>query len=176
MSDVSREVIIRKATTGDALQIGRLIYRSHTMSFPAFASNKWVASRELNEYESKTMDNLSNAHPASATYIAEINDQIVGTVRVTPIDDDHFDAMLAGMHVDPDSTDSGIGSVLMHHALAFIATQGFAAVQLGVIAGNAGARRFYERYGWESHEEIPVGVEGVPVVIYRLAKRPQLTH
>ena len=174
MSDPSPDVNIREATIADASVIGRLIYRSHTTSFPAYASAEWVESRDLREYESKATDNLSNADPDSVTYVAEVEGHIVGTVRVTPIDDDHFDAMLAGMHVDPESTGTGVGSILMRHALAFIAEQDFAEVQLGVIAANTSARRFYERYGWEPHKEIPVGIEGVPVYVYRLAKRPQI--
>jgi len=45
--------------------------------------------------------------------------------------------------------------------------QGFAAVQLGVIASNEGTRRFYERHGWVLDEEYDDGIEGVPIVTYQ---------
>jgi len=53
--------------------------------------------------------------------------------------------------------------------LEFISELGFERVELGVIAANSGARRFYEAYGWVLVRTFPKGIEGVPVAIYELS-------
>ena len=68
----------------------------------------------------------------------------------------------------PDTTGSGIGSLLMKQAITFIKERGFKNVELGVIAANVRARNFYESHGWELVEEFTDGIEGVPISIYRL--------
>ena len=57
----------------------------------------------------------------------------------------------------------------MLRSLDYIREQNFRRVALGVIAANADARRFYEFHGPVLVEELPDGVEGVPVAIYELA-------
>jgi predicted GNAT family N-acyltransferase len=68
----------------------------------------------------------------------------------------------------PDTTGSGIGSLLMKQAITFIKERGFKNVELGVIAANVRAGNFYESHGWELVEEFTDGIEGVPISIYRL--------
>lgn len=103
----------------------------------------------------------------TATIIAEHPEQgIIGTVRVSTLDSPKFDAQLTGMHVDPTITGQGVGSLLMELAVDFIRKQNFRKVELGVIAANTGARRFYEKHGWTLVEELPNGIEGVPIAIY----------
>ncbi len=159
---------VRQANTDDADSIARLIFRSHTISFAPFASEEWVGSRRVDEYQSRWRDVLGAEAENDATFVAVLDGKIVGSVRVGPIDSTEFDAQLIGMHVDPERTGHGVGSLLMAGAIAFIAEQDFKHVELGVIAANIGARRFYERHGWVLVRELPNGIEGVPVVIYEL--------
>ena len=70
--------------------------------------------------------------------------------------------------MSPDLTGHGIGTLLMQEALGFIEEREYRRVQLGVIAANTGARRFYESNGWKLAEERPTGIEGVPVAVYAL--------
>ena len=104
-----------------------------------------------------------------ATLIARIAGEAVGIVRVARSDSPEYDAQLTSMHVDPELTGSGIGTLLMIRALEFIKEQGFCRVELGVIAANTGARRFYEAHGWVLVKELPDGIEGVPIAIYKLS-------
>jgi ribosomal protein S18 acetylase RimI-like enzyme len=69
-------------------------------------------------------------------------------------------AELYAIHVDPDRQGGGIGRALMVSALASLATLGAARAVLWVLAGNAPARRFYERGGWRgdgAERTAPVG-------------------
>ena len=72
------------------------------------------------------------------------------------------------MHVAPDKTGYGIGSLLMKQAITFTKERGFKNVELGVIAANVRAGNFYESHGWELVEEFTDGIECVPISIYRL--------
>ena len=101
--------------------------------------------------------------------MALLEDEIVGSVHVSPDDSPDYDAQLIGMHVEPHLTGSGIGGLLMKSALEFIREQGFERVELGVIVGNTGARRFYEAHGWVPVRTFPKGVEGVPWAVYELS-------
>lgn len=159
---------IRTGTINDADSVASLVHRSHTISFAPYASSAWVGSRNISEYRSKWKLVLTDDSEDSITLVAASSGSIVGTVHVSPIDSPEFDAQLNGMHVDPIQTGSGIGSLLMKAAITFIEQRGFKRVELGVIAGNIGARRFYEKHGWVLFEELPDGIEGVSIAIYSL--------
>jgi RimJ/RimL family protein N-acetyltransferase len=162
--------IIRTTHPGDFDEVAALIYRSHTISFAPFASEQWVESRSLDEYQSKWRSLLLEDSPDSMTLVAVLDDVIVGTTTVSRSDAPDFDAQLVGMHVEPNLTGHGIGGELMNAALDFIAERQFARVQLGVIASNTRTRHFYAKYGWVLDQEIPDGIEGVPIVTYLLVR------
>ena len=160
---------IRPGIPSDSESVATLIHRSHTISFAPFASTEWVSSRQLGDYKTKWVAVLTEESEDAITLVAVVAEAIVGTVHVSRIDSPEFDAQLNGMHVDPAQTGSGIGSLLMKKAVEFIKQRGFERVELGVIAANSGGRRFYKTHGWALLRELPDGVEGVPVAIYKLA-------
>lgn len=161
-------ISIRLALPEDYEQVALLIYRSHTESFEPFASSDWVESRDLAEYQAKWKELLLEPNTESSTWVAVEGSSIIGIVRVAAMPtSSEFDAQLTGMHVLPGRTGGGIGSKLMTVAQNHMKDQGFAAVQLGVIASNEGTRRFYERHGWVLDEEYDDGIEGVPIVTYQ---------
>jgi ribosomal protein S18 acetylase RimI-like enzyme len=167
----SNKPLIRPSNPEDYESVAQLIYRSHTISFKPFATEEWVTSRDIDEYRERWREDLAASASASneSMFVAVIDDAIVGTVKVGPTDSPDFDAHLVGMHVDPELRGGGIGSLLMARAKAFIKEQGFERVELAVISSNALTRNFYENHGWVEHASIPVGGEGVPLKIYRLA-------
>lgn len=161
--------VIRSATLEDHESIAQLLYRSHTISFAAYATDEWVNSRQIDQYRARWSDILSNSTHRDTTIVASLEGVIVGSVHVSPVESPDYDAQLIGMHVEPHLTGSGIGGLLMRSALEFIREQGFERVELGVIAGNSGARRFYEAHGWVLVRTFPKGIEGVPVAVYELS-------
>ena len=54
----------------------------------------------------------------------------------------------------------------MKQTIKFINELGFKKVKFGIIAANRMARHFYEAHGWELVEDLPDGIEGVPIAIY----------
>ena len=162
--------VVRSAVSEDYESVARLIFRSHTISFARFATEDWVRSRRLEDYLARWQSVLESPKADDATFVAIAKGEVVGTVRVARFEasESESDAQLIGMHVEPDLTGGGIGTQLMNAAIGFIRERDFIRVELGVIASNTGARRFYEAHGWALLRELPDGIEGVPAAIYEL--------
>ena len=54
------------------------------------------------------------------------------------------------IYVRPDLYRRGIGGKLLRHAIRDLAGRGYAEAVLWTLETNAGARRFYERVGWQA--------------------------
>ena len=71
---------------------------------------------------------------------------------------EHSDAQrpltLGQLYTDPARTGQGIGALLMDWALEQAAALGCDAINLSVWAGNFGAQRFYQRYGFAKIADI----------------------
>ena len=161
--------IVEVAGRGDADVLADLHYLSHRVSFAAFASDKWLQSRDVAQYRQQWRDFLISAEsdPRSRAWKVTGEDgDVVGTVRIQRKSD--TEAQLNNMHVHPGYHRRGIGKLLMSAAVSFMQDVGFESATLGVIQANRDARAFYERHGWEVDELLPTGVEGVPIAIYRL--------
>ena len=61
---------------------------------------------------------------------------------------------LKQLYTDPNTTSLGIGGALMDWAMAEFAARGADEVQISVYSENAGAHRFYRRYGFEKVADI----------------------
>lgn len=82
------------------------------------------------------------------TYVAFEKDQLVGSV--TLVDNDMSTrpdlwSWLAGLYVAPQAHGRGIGSALVHHAVAKVAEIGIPRLYLY----TSTARGFYEKLGWQ---------------------------
>jgi len=102
-----------------------------------------------------------------------VRDQtLVGFCAVAIPSDDHDEngtvAKVAALNVRPDSWRSGVGTALMDEALAAFRSDGRRIASLWVLAGNHGARAFYERLGFRTDGATDLfGDSGAPVVRMR---------
>ncbi|HEY6597236.1 MAG TPA: GNAT family N-acetyltransferase [Asanoa sp.] len=80
--------------------------------------------------------------------VAECDGRLVGFTYVGPDGDDDGVAQLYAIHLEPQEQGKGLGRLLMVDALDALRAAGWPRVVLWVLAGNAHARRFYERGGW----------------------------
>jgi GNAT superfamily N-acetyltransferase len=105
--------------------------------------------------------------------LAELDDELAGQVSFVPASGgaapvpDPGLAHLSGLFVEPRWWGSGLAARLHAAALEEAAARGYTAMRLFTPAGQARARRFYEREGWR-----PTGAEldiagGLPTVEYR---------
>ena len=86
------------------------------------------------------------------------------------------DPWLESLHVVDRVRSQGAGTLLMRSLATQLRDRGFNSLGLGVIAGNQGAARFYERLGATLVRMEPVSwAEGVSHQVYRWADLDQLT-
>ncbi len=85
--------------------------------------------------------------------------------------------LLESLHVLREFQGRGVGALLVRATAALIQARGHPSMQLGVIAGNAGAARFYQRLGATFAGLEPTGwAEGVWHEIYRWPDISSLTR
>jgi ribosomal protein S18 acetylase RimI-like enzyme len=89
---------------------------------------------------------LRAAERAGEATVAVVDDEVAGFVMV--VDDEVEQVYVAARH-----RGAGVADALMVEAERQVGANGYAAAWLAVVAGNARARRFYERRGW--HDDGP---------------------
>jgi len=139
-SRISNPVLIRPMQLADLDQVYTIDKLSFTIPWPIRAFQY-----ELNE------------NPFSKSWVAEVNlsgqePQVVGmTVIWLVIDETH----IATIAVHPDFRRQGIGAMLLETILCEANSQEMQQVTLEVRAGNIGAKRLYQTYGFEIVGERP---------------------
>jgi GNAT superfamily N-acetyltransferase len=91
----------------------------------------------------------SLADPDVEVYVSELDGQPVGSVAIG-------DVFLRNLYVLPEQWRSGVGGALHDHALARLQARGNSTAKLWTLEENWGARRFYEKRGWELNGETRV--------------------
>ena len=86
------------------------------------------------------------AEPEIEIYVIEIDGEPAGSVAVGH-------GFLRNLYVLPKHQGSGVGSTLHDHALERLRELGVNEAKLWTLEGNHGARRFYERRGWNLNGE-----------------------
>jgi ribosomal protein S18 acetylase RimI-like enzyme len=83
-----------------------------------------------------------------ATFVAERDSTVIGFAAVGPSRDEQGLGELYAIYVDPKAWSSGAGRALIVQAEEQLA-RAYPAATLWVLTGNARARHFYERAGWQ---------------------------
>jgi ribosomal protein S18 acetylase RimI-like enzyme len=105
--------------------------------------------------------------------LVAIRDQtVLGFCAIVMPSDDHDEdgtvAKVAALNVRAAVWRTGVGTALMHEALATFRSGGWCSAALWVLERNARARAFYRRLGFETDGSIDIfGVSGVTVVRMR---------
>ena len=169
-------VLIRTAEDSDLVAIGALHHRSRTDAYAGLVSAAALAAGSaaaMGEWWTERRRWEQDTHRLS---VAVDGDRIVGFSYVGPSETPHAVELYA-IHVDPASVGTGVGRALMAGALAGLAALAGDDIDravLWVLAGNARARRFYERGGWTADtttRESPIGPETVPQLRYSRSLR-----
>ncbi len=169
-------VAIRYAVTeADVQAINELCRRGFSK-----AHNQALAQTDMTHY----LMNTFNTQQVIAEMIqghmrflvAEVDDQIVGTVRLGRVNPPHPILLptpleLSRLYLRPQWVGRGIGAALMQHTLDTAMTVGFETCWLTVWEGNDRAIKFYRQWGFQ-----PIGTETLRVgrsaphgmVMYRL--------
>jgi len=152
---------IRPAAPADAATIAEIWYRGWQEAHRGRVPDALVRVRTRESFDHRAVDQLHR------TSVAELAGRVVG---FTMIEDDEVDQV----YVAEDGRGTGAASLLLADAERRIAALGHDRAWLAVVAGNARARRFYEREGWSDEglfDHAAPGPDGpIPVPAHRYVK------
>ena len=141
------DLTLRRATAADEQMLAVLAARLSAFELPA-----WRAPREIGDADSRAMiAAAASGNPDDEVLIAERDGEVVGCLHVLAVTD--FFGLRHG-HVSVIATTeaaegSGVARRLMEHAEQWTAERGLPLLTLNMFAGNARARRFYEKGGFQ---------------------------
>jgi GNAT superfamily N-acetyltransferase len=161
---------LREGGLGDADAIARLNHDSFR-GYMTFAPSSWEPPA-LEAEGSWMRERLG--HPDVWCQVAEADGELVGHVAFMPGTMAHSASDEPGLahfwmlFVRPSHWGTGLATELHGAAVREAAARGYSSMRLFAVAGQARARRFYEREGWTTAGE-PVQDDdfGLPVVEYR---------
>ena len=162
-------MIVRAARADDTPALLGLVAAGFE-TYRAFAPAGWEPPDQLTEDQlERAIAELSD--PETLCLVAEDGGEAVATVRVIRSPRPSRDGVLPDRHlkhlfVDPAHQGTGLAREL--HAAAVAAIPPGTLARLYTPAGQARARRFYEREGWELHDGPSFDVRlGLEIVEYR---------
>ena len=130
-----RAVILRPATPADAAEVAAIWHAGWRDGHLGHVADDLVAARPEESFRTRAAQRVDD------TIVAERDGQVAGFIMI--VDDE-----LEQVYVDARHRGTGVADRLMACAEQHIAAAGYATAWLAVVAGNARARRFYERRGW----------------------------
>ena len=151
--------VLRPATPADVPALSRLGIDSFVDKFGDLY-NAEDLSAFLDEVHSEAAVAGEIADPARLYCLAEADGRLVGYCKLGlacgwPEHARGTRAIeLKQLYTAPGMTGMGLGRLLMDWALAEARRRGADEMQLSVYSGNAGAQRFYERYGFAKVADI----------------------
>jgi ribosomal protein S18 acetylase RimI-like enzyme len=155
------EVTLRRALPEDAPTIAEIWYLGWRDGHLGFVSQELIEARHEASFRTRA------ARRVNDTTLALVKDQIAGFVMVV-------DNEVEQLYVSAHHRGKGVADMLMADAERQIKDAGYFSAWLAVVAGNARARRFYQRRGWSDgglFEYAAAGDHGpIPVPSHRYVK------
>jgi GNAT superfamily N-acetyltransferase len=163
---------VRPATSADADAIGRIQVETWTTAYAGLLPQETIAAFDVSARQTMWREGLDRTpRPGSATFVALVDDEIVGFATVGASHSDDGTGELYAIYVDPVRWGNGAGRALIERAEASLRESGFPAALLWVLQGNERAERFYRAAGWERDGEKQDDFQGATVTELRYRKR-----
>jgi ribosomal protein S18 acetylase RimI-like enzyme len=154
-------VELRRATAADAPAVARIWFPGWCDAHLGNVPQPLIDVRQEETFEPRALEHVEH------TTVAVVNGEVAGFVMV--IGDE-----VEQVYVSADHRGSGVASALLAAAEREVAAHGHATAWLAVVAGNARARRFYERQRWTDEglfeHQAPHPDGPVPVPAHRYTK------
>ncbi|MEO7911506.1 MAG: GNAT family N-acetyltransferase [Roseiflexaceae bacterium] len=182
-------MIIRVAREADAPAMGRVMVDTHLAAHrDQMPAEAWAKRAQEWTYEesaqgwARTLREIA-AGAGDCIYLAEdMQGNIVGLVMGGPIgepadaDTRPQSGAIDALYVQASHQGRGLGRQLLQAVAIHLAQHGISALQIGCLATNAPARRFYEALGGQLIDERLFNEEGImlPEVVYGWANIEQL--
>lgn len=144
--------LVRVATPDDAAAIARVHVDSFLATYPDLPLTRRSAENGLAGREAFWDDRLRSSDSRRSTIVMAEGDLVTGFAHLGASPDPDADPEVMGhvysIHVSPDRTRLGHGTLLMTQSVRTLTEDGFRSASLWVVSANVAARRFYERLGW----------------------------
>jgi GNAT superfamily N-acetyltransferase len=145
---------VRPATVEDADAIGRVQVETWRAAYQGLMPDEAVARFDVEERRRMWREGLGREpRPGSATFVAELEGEVVGFASVGAARDEDDAEVTTGelyaIYLHPTCWDRGIGRALLERAEESMRSSGFTLAILWVLEGNERGERFYRAAGWK---------------------------
>ncbi len=166
------EPLVRPAGPEDAQAVAAVHVRSWQAAYRGFLPDEVLDGLSVERRAEMWRAYLSEPS-RTRMWVAEAPGGVVGFVAAGPEDppEEEGTAEVYAIYLEPDRFRRGVGTALLHRAVAELRAAGFRQAVLWILDGNEGARRSYEARGWHADGTTKVDVmEGLELaqVRYRL--------
>ena len=163
---------LRLATAADADAIGRIQVETWTTAYAGLLPQETIDAFDVSARQAIWREGLERTpRPGSATYVAIVEDEVVGFATVGASHSEDGTGELYAIYVDPSNWGHGAGRALIERAETSLRESGFPKALLWVLRGNERAERFYRAAGWEHDGEKEDDFQGAMVTELRYRKR-----
>jgi len=144
--------MVRSATAADGDAIGRVQVETWRAAYRGLMPDEAIARFDVAARQRQWREGLAREpRPGSATFVAELEGEVVGFASVGASWDEEAEAeaQLYSIYLHPSCWDRGIGRALLQRAEESMRSSGYRRGVLWVLEGNERAERFYRAAGWE---------------------------
>jgi len=161
-----KEATIRLAVPADAQSIAQVRVGAWRTTYRGLIPDAYLDAMTVEDSTELWGRVLSAAPNTTNTFVAEVDQRVVGFVSglMLPEPRHGLDAELTGLYIVPELHRAGIGKRLVATVAAAQRAHGATGMIVWVIAGNKGARAFYERLGASLVVEQPFTWDGMDLV------------
>lgn len=159
-------VTIRRATADDAVPIARVRVDGWRTSYRGLVPKAYLDSMSVEASAVLWEKVLAAPSDRTSVFVAEDGDGVVGFAAGNLLEEPKhgFDAELSAVYLRQEFQRAGLGRRLVGTIAAAERSHGASGLIVWVIAGNKGARRFYETLGAELVIEQPFEWDGMNLV------------
>jgi ribosomal protein S18 acetylase RimI-like enzyme len=171
-------LVVREAGPGDAGSVAGIHVRAWQAAYRGLMPDAWIDEMTVERRTDRWVAILSESGEHGATLVGDDPQAgVVGFCSVTfPSRDEDAGpstAEISALYIEPSQWRSGVGRALLGEALTRLRAAEWDDVTLWVLAGNAQALAFYERFGFAPDgaeiEHVPSDVgESAGLQAYRL--------
>ena len=170
----------RLATTADTARIAEIHVAAWRATYVGLIDKAALDDRTVEKRMRQWKEVLEGrAWVDHAVHVVEVDDVVKGFSQVGPSDDKdaHLEPTLHvyALYLDPAERGRGLGAALLDYVLEWGAEAGYTLATLYVLEKNDGARRFYERLGWQPEPDVVTECLGDGTVAPQLRYRQALT-
>lgn len=159
-------LIIRRIRPGESELYKKLRLKSLRDSPAAFGSTYKSALKRSPESWTKQTDESSQGSDR-ATFLAFKDSQAVGLAAIYRLESPVDVGELMQVWTTPEIRRQGVALALLDTTMAWASENNFRAVTAGIMAGNAGAMTFYQKYGFTPEPGIELNCPGDAAVLIK---------